>query len=135
MSHDSCIESIGYHLKNPQNWIEIADPWFEFIGNKKPVEGKKGGWRKVFFIGQKVRVVTPDRKKEKYVEVTDIIVYPPVDNDIVDGPLIRYLSAEGIGNCLPGITSMNDAIAIYKQWSTSEELKTQGFVGIHMKEV
>jgi ASC-1-like (ASCH) protein len=47
--------------------------------------------------------------------------------------LERYLLDVGIENAVPGTATLEDAMKIYYQWSTEEEIQKYGFLGIFIK--
>lgn len=102
------------------------DPWFSYIQKGiKPVEGRKNTPKY-----QKVRVgdfIDFSNEKETFLAiVTDIRVY---------GSLESYLNDVTFQKALPGISSFEEAINIYHQWSTPEEIRKYGFLGIFIKPV
>jgi len=50
--------------------------------------------------------------------VTEVGQYPSVE---------KYLSDVTVEKALPGITSLEEALAIYKEWVTVQEIKQYGF--------
>lgn len=106
--------------------LNCEDPWFSLLEKgEKPVEGRKGkkkfrelqpGDRLLFHcVGQ-------DRQFLAIVEKVDYFKTIP-----------DYLQGVGLSNALPGITSLDEALKIYYQWSTPEEIEELGFLGIWIK--
>lgn len=100
------------------------EPWFSYIQKGiKPVEGRKNTPKY-----QKIRVgdiIDFSNEKENFLAiVTDIRVYASLEN---------YLNDVMFQKALPGISSFEEAINIYHQWSTPKEIQKYGFLGIFIK--
>jgi ASC-1-like (ASCH) protein len=102
------------------------EPWFSLIRSGiKPVEGRKNvpKWQKIrvgdyldFFYGEEhFRTV-----------VTEIRKYPSLED---------YLLDVTVEKALPGVSSFEEAVRIYHQWSTPEEIQAHGFLGIFVKNI
>ena len=101
-----------------------SEPWFSYIQKGiKPVEGRKNTPKH-----QKIRIgdfIDFSNEKETFLAiVTDIRVYASLEN---------YLNDVTFQKALPGILSFEEAINIYEQWSTPEEIRKYGFLGIFIK--
>ena len=106
--------------------MEIQQPWFDYIiSGRKKVEGRKGtpGWRKLK-VGQQLQISEPSTNKSATVLITDIRQYSTLE---------QYLNAEGVENVLPDVSSIDEGIKIYKNWSTDEQIKKWGFLAIELK--
>lgn len=100
------------------------EPWFSYIQKgMKPVEGRKNTPKY-----QKIRIgdfIDFSNEKETFLAVvTDIRVYASLEN---------YLNDVTFQKALPGILSLEEAINIYHQWSTPQEIRKYGFLGIFIK--
>ena len=113
-------ENVPY--RSPTTFQMTCDePWFSYIRKKiKPVEGRKNS--------PKYQKIIPgdfiefSNGKEVFLSlVTEIRIYNTLE---------EYLLDVSITNALPDISSMEDAIRIYHQWSTPEEIQKHGFLGI-----
>ncbi len=106
--------------------INCADPWYSYLeSGKKEVEGRKGQ--------DKYRQLKTDdiivfkcvgENKQFYATVLKVDVFKNLDD---------YLTSVTLAKALPGVTTMEEARRIYYQWSTSQEIEEQGFVGIWIK--
>ncbi len=106
--------------------IICDEPWFSFIRNgKKQVEGRKNSPK-----FQKIHVgdlIDFSNGKEIFrAIVTEIRSYTSLED---------YLDDVTVQKALPNIASLEDAVKIYHQWSTPEEIQTFGFLGIFVKPV
>lgn len=108
--------------KFPTVFRMICDePWFSYIRKGvKPVEGRKNTPKY-----QKIQVgdlIDFSNEEETFLTiVTDIRLY---------GSLEDYLNNVTFQKALPGASSFDEAIKIYHQWSTPEEIRKYGFLGI-----
>ena len=105
--------------------IEVSSPWFEHIRNgNKTVEGRKGTPRwSLIQPGMLGSIINPITKDEFHVKCTDVKKYTSLQ---------EYLETETVEKALPGVTTIQDVISIYLQWSTLEEISRYGFLGIHL---
>lgn len=102
------------------------DPWFTHIRNGvKPVEGRKNTP-----THQKIQVgclINFSNGKDSFLAtVIEIRSYPSLE---------AYLTDVTFQLALPGITSFEEAIKVYHQWSTPEEIQKYGFLGIFVKPI
>jgi ASC-1-like (ASCH) protein len=104
--------------------IHCEDPWFSFIRKGiKPVEGRKKTHRyakiqkgdRIHFINGSESFVT---------EVTEVREYPSIE---------MYLEDVTLEKALPGVKSLEEALQIYYQWSTEENIRKYGFLGIFVR--
>ena len=103
--------------------MEVSEPWYTFLcSGEKKVEGRKKSpkWANVK-VGQFLMLSCENRSC--WMLITAIREYPSLG---------EYLLTEGVSNCLPGIHDFNEAIDIYKQWSTEEELAKYPFLAIEL---
>ena len=104
--------------------LHCQEPWFSLLrSGKKTVEGRKnspkyqhikaGDYIK-FHVGQEsfLAVVTEVRRFASLEE---------------------YLRGVTVEKALPGIASFEDAVRIYLQWNTRQEIEKDGFLGIFIK--
>lgn len=106
--------------------IEVEDPWFSYlVSGVKSVEGRKKSPKWVGLkAGQEVMLRCKQTGERRRCIITYIHEY---EN------LPEYLVNEGVGRCLPGVNNLKDAVDIYRQWSTDEELSQYKFLGIGIK--
>ncbi len=102
------------------------DPWFTHIRNGlKPVEGRKNSPK-----FQNIRVgclIDFSNGKENFLaSIVEIRSYPTLE---------AYLSDVTIHMALPGISSFEEAVKVYHQWSMPDEIKKYGFLGIFVKPI
>lgn len=110
--------------------MEVSEPWFTLIySGLKLVEGRKNSpkWSKIK-VGDKIKII--NEEKFYYVRVMSIASYP---SSAWEDPLLAYLQFEGLNNALPGLVSLEEGKRVYHQWSTPEEIKQYGFIGIRVK--
>lgn len=108
--------------------IEVSSPWFEFIrAQLKTIEGRKGTPRwleiKPGMIGQ---IIHPETKENFSVECLKVERYLTIE---------EYLKTESLALTLPGVKTIEEGIGIYSQWSTPNEIKIYGFLGIHIRKI
>jgi ASC-1-like (ASCH) protein len=104
--------------------LHCSEPWFSFIQKgQKRVEGRKNS-AKYHSIkpGDQIRFFNGDASF--LVIVTEIRSYQTLE---------AYLQDVGIENALPGIKSLEEAVKVYLQWSTKEEICRLGFLGIFVE--
>lgn len=122
MKKKRCNPQIGNGSNFPKIFRMICDePWFSYIRQGiKPVEGRKNTPKH-----QKIQVgdfIDFSNKEETFLAiVTDIRLYATLED---------YLNSVTFQKALPGISSFEEAINIYYQWSTPEEIRKYGFLGI-----
>lgn len=106
--------------------IHCDDPWFSYIRQGvKPVEGrKKTHTYKRIKAGDQINF---SNGKESFVAaVTEIREYATLE---------EYLNDVTLEKALPGITSLEEALQIYYQWTTEEKIRQYGFLGIFIKPI
>jgi ASC-1-like (ASCH) protein len=108
--------------------IECAQPWFDFIKNGiKKIEGRKQSLKFKHIVKDDIlRFKCSSNLEQQFlVKVIKVNFY---------SSLTEYLINEGIENCLPGITELDEAQHIYLQYSTLEEIKNcGGMMAIHIE--
>ncbi len=104
--------------------MHCQSPWFEKIQRgEKPVEGRKGTPKhRRILAGDLIRFT--NGTDDFLAEVLKVDSFASLDD---------YLSGVGIGKALPGIETLKEGKRIYHQWSTPEEIKQYGFLGIWVK--
>jgi ASC-1-like (ASCH) protein len=105
--------------------MEVQSIWFDLlVSGVKHIEGRKKTpkWEKLT-VGQIIEVTCKETQETRLFKITHINEY---DN------LIDYLIIEGLHRCLPGVNSMEKAVAIYHQYSTPKELDQYKFLAIGM---
>ena len=109
-------------------FIHVAEPYYSFIkGRKKLIEGKK---------------CSPTYS---HLKEGDLICFYNSDDFLLctitklnkyqngNKSLENYLLYEGIENCLPDKNNLEDAMKVYKQWSTNKEIRKYGMMAIHFE--
>jgi len=106
--------------------IHCEDPWFSYIREGvKPVEGRKK-------THTYTKIKTGDQinfsnGNESFIaDVTEIREYDSIEN---------YLDDVTLEKALPGVKSIKEALTIYSQWSTEEQIRQYGFLGIFVKPI
>lgn len=102
------------------------EPWFSFIRKGiKPVEGRKNSPKH-----QKIQVndlIDFSNGQEHFrAIVTEIRSYASLED---------YLNDVTVQKALPNVSSLQEALNIYHQWSTPDEIQAHGFLGIFIKPV
>lgn len=104
--------------------LHCQEPYFSLIHQGlKCVEGRKNS-PKYQMIRQGDRIEFFCGSEAFLTEVVEIRCYPD---------LVAYLSDVTPQKALPGIQTMDEAVAIYLQWSSEEEIARFGFLGIFVK--
>lgn len=106
--------------------IHCDDPWFSYIQKGiKPVEGRKKthSYTKIK-AGDQIKF--SNGKESFLTDVTEIREYASIEN---------YLEDVSLEKALPGVKSIEEALAIYYQWSTEEKIRQYGFLGIFIKPI
>lgn len=105
--------------------IHCQEPWFSKIrSGVKTVEGRKLNSKYLNLKrGDLLEFYCGD--ESFLTEVITVKSYKTLE---------EYLQIEGYQNVLPGIGSFEEAVAIYLQYNSREDLiKAGGFLGIHIK--
>lgn len=106
--------------------MEVNERWFNLlVSGRKPVEGRKKSlrWEKLI-PGQLIELTCKETREIRTFRITHINEYENLE---------QYLCREGIHRCLPGVTSFEEAVQIYQEWSTPEELKQYRFLAIGLE--
>ncbi len=117
-------------MTSPPRTIDCREPWFTHIREgRKPVEGRKASktWGSVS-VGEILLFRDPANPEKTFrAKVTGITRYEG------PGALRKYLEGEGLSRALPGVTSIEDGMAVYLSWSTHEEIDACGMMGIQIE--
>lgn len=104
--------------------IHCEEPWFSYIRQGiKPVEGRKKthSYKKIK-VGDQINF---SNGEESFIaNVVEIREYDSLE---------KYLEDVTVEKALPGITSVEEALEVYYQWSTKEKIRQYGFLGIFVK--
>ena len=103
--------------------LTTAPPWFSLIREgRKPVEGRKASpaYTKIE-TGDTVEFFCDNESFQ--AQVVGINRYSSLE---------AYLANETLERALPGVSSIDEGIKIYLQWSAKEQIKRHGFLGIQM---
>lgn len=107
--------------------MEINDEWLKYIINgRKTVEGRKNNpdsWGRLR-VNDIILAVSPNNNTVYKFQITRITYYSTIR---------EYLETEGLENCLPDVENIDRGIEIYMKWSTEEDVKKYGFMGIRIK--
>lgn len=101
--------------------LQCDPPWFYLLkSGVKPVEGRKNTpkYQKIQ-VGDPIEFFWGDESFQAIV--TQIRRYDTLED---------YLKDVTIQKALPGVASFEDAVRIYLQWSSREEIENLGFLGI-----
>lgn len=104
--------------------LHCQDPWFSFIRNgQKIVEGRKNLTKfKKWRPGD--HLIFQCNNEEFSTRIVALRCYKSLSD---------YLDSEGFQRVLPGVRSLDEAMSIYLQWSTEEEIAKYGFLAIEVE--
>ncbi len=108
------------------NELTCDEPWFSLIRKGiKPVEGRKNSPKyQGIRVGDVLKFTC--NNDHFFVQVTEIRSYASLE---------EYLLDVTVEKALPGVGSLKDAINTYLQWSTPDEIKKHGFLGIFIRPI
>jgi ASC-1-like (ASCH) protein len=102
------------------------DPWFTYIrSGLKPVEGRKNT-PKNQTIHTGCLIEFSNGKEIFLASVLEIRSYSTLE---------AYLNDVTFPMALPGLSSFEEAVKVYHQWSTPDEIEKYGFLGIFVKPI
>jgi len=106
--------------------IHCADPWFSYIRKGiKTVEGrKKTHTYEKIRVGDQIHFT--NGQDSFLANVIEIREYDSLE---------KYLEDVTLEKALPGTKSLAEGLSIYYQWSTEEQIRQYGFLGIFVKPV
>lgn len=101
--------------------MHCEEPWFSKIQSGiKPVEGRKGSVKnRLIQPGDSLLFCCDDRQFLTLVKHVDAFA-----------TVLDYLNEVSLEAALPGVSSIEEGLRIYSQWSTDEEIHRLGFLGI-----
>lgn len=106
--------------------INCADPWFSLLERgEKPVEGRKGQ--------SKYRELKPGDRVRFQCVGSERFFLATVEKVSCFSTVLEYLQGVTLEKALPGIRDLSEGLRIYSEWSTPDEVKALGFVGIWIK--
>jgi ASC-1-like (ASCH) protein len=106
--------------------IACEDPWFSFIRQgAKTVEGRKNTHTYKRIKADDLIIFFNGNDSFRAI-VTEVRQYASLE---------EYLEDVTIEKALPGVTSLEQALEIYYQWSSPEKLQQYGFLGIFVKPI
>jgi ASC-1-like (ASCH) protein len=112
--------------------MDISQPYFSLIKNGiKTVEGRKMSPTWLHLKEGDVLQINCKGEESFNVRIVKINYYPKS----LDNPLVSYLETETLAKTLPHVSTIEDGCRIYLQWSTLEEIKALGFMGIHFERI
>ncbi len=110
------------------NYIEnVSEPWFSLISlGLKSVEGRKNKGRfKEMKVGDIVEWTNNDfGPRSVLTKIIGKAEYPTFK---------EYLETEGLVNCLPTITDLEQGLGVYYKYYTKEDEKEYGVVAIRLE--
>ena len=104
--------------------ITVSEPWFTYIQNgTKTVEGRL------------------DKGKFQHVNIGDIVIWMNKNNTVKTQIIYKnkydsfynYLNSEGLKNCLPNISNIEDGVGVYRQYYDENSEKTYGVLALGLK--
>ncbi len=124
--------------------LNVSEPWFSAIRSRsKTVEGRlnKGKFATmepgtVLVIsksqagGASLSTTKNGRSKSKTSAVSKLVAV--VTKVVTYSSFVEYLSHEGLAAALPGVRTIEDGVAVYRQFYTSEMERQHGVLAIHI---
>jgi ASC-1-like (ASCH) protein len=106
--------------------IHCEDPWFSYIRQGvKPVEGrKKTHTYKKIQVGDQINFT--NGKESFKAQVLEIREYKSLE---------QYFDDVTLEKALPGVQTVEEGLNIYHQWSTEDQIKQYGFIGIFIRPI
>lgn len=103
--------------------IHCQEPWFSLIkSGQKMVEGRKNSpYYQQIKAGDTI---------EFFVEEGSFLCLVTKVNSYAD--LQEYLTHETLSRALPGVSTMEQGLAIYHAWNSDKEIRKWGFLGIQI---
>lgn len=104
--------------------IHCDDPWFSLIRKGiKPVEGRKNTHTyKKIRVGDQINFI--NREDSFIADVVEIREYESIE---------KYIEDVTLEKALPGIQTLEEGLNIYYEWSSEENIRKYGFLGIFVK--
>lgn len=105
----------------------LSEPWFTLISlGLKNIEGRLNKKKfKEMKVGDTIEWVNDDFMPRSVItQVVGKNVYPTFQ---------EYLESEGLENCLPGFTDIEDGTKVYYKYFTPEDESTYGVVAIKLE--
>lgn len=105
--------------------IDVVSKWFKFIASgEKTIEGRlnKGQFAN-FKIGDKIQINEKDGKTSVVVEIKKINKFKS---------LKEYLTFEGLEKTLPTVKTIDEGIAVYREFYSEEKEKEFSVLSIHI---
>lgn len=115
-----------HHISDHSSQLKLTceEPWFSYIRKGiKPVEGRKNS-PKHQNISAGDLIEFSNGNESFLVRVSEVRKYQTLED---------YLRDVTFQKALPGVSSFEEAVKVYHQWSTTEEIKKYGFLGIFVK--
>lgn len=127
--------------------IEVDEPWFDYlVSGEKKCEGRKASSKGKQLMKQvaerRLIIIENKNGKQALFKVTNIRYYynsrPRDKHEDLESyvrsasSLAQCLMFEGIRNMLPGVQSFDEAIDVYRGFSSDKELATHDFLAIEM---
>ena len=113
--------------------FNVSDPWFSLIqAGTKSVEGRLAKSRFAEIQpGEIIRWTNEEQKtksgkpqlREVMTKVSAVVYYPDFE---------KYLSTERLKNCLPGVRTIKDGIAVYHKFYPKEERQKYKVMAIRL---
>lgn len=114
--------------------LGVQEPWFSAIRDrKKTVEGRVARGKMENIRAGTVLVISKSApaganasssRSRKLVAVVTKVLYYATFND--------YLAHEGLNNTLPGVHTLAEGVAVYRQFYSADMEKQHGVAAIHI---
>ena len=108
--------------------VSVARPWYEAIKKgSKTIEGRlnKGKFATVT-VGDVLIIGNSDNETHDKVVAVVIGIYKYPS-------FVEYLSKEGLKRTLPGVNTIEQGVAVYRQFYTAELERTHGIVALEIQ--
>lgn len=114
--------------------LNVSDPWFGAIKRgEKTVEGRLASGR---FLDMKegtpLTINRSKQEKDNESPTATSTVYAIVTRVVYYKSIRMYLEQEGLARTLPGVRRIEDGVAIYRQFYSTEKENTHGIAAIHI---
>ena len=128
--------------------FDVQSVWFRhLVSGRKKVEGRKATSKWMELVESveinPLVILTNDQGDQALFNITEVREYTairpyrPAYEPMIEyiknaSALSVYLMSEGLRYTLPGVDQLPEAIDVYRQWNTDDELITNDFLAFEM---
>lgn len=115
-------------MKQQVHQLSCVEPWFSLLkSGQKPVEGRmKEAMFDQYCLGDIIEFSSEKNDDRFTVRITQIKTYPSLE---------EYLNTVTIEKAVPGTRNIAEAMAVYHQWYTPQQIQQNGFLGIFVERI